>query len=148
MYILVLCPIQVNNSLLPTRVFTSFRIKTVAFRMVLICDVVFGLVYILYVCDLCFPTEHADFMSFHIAYISPPPPPPPPPPVYRSKKSEVSRFFTHIKVLKLLGDSVSVYKPFKHVRANFNMRLPRGGGGGGTLIFSFICRIFSNIRRL
>ena len=139
MYILVLCPIQVNNSLLPTRVFTSFRIKTVAFRMVLICDVVFGLVYILYVCDLCFPTEHADFMSFHIAYISPPPPPPP---VYRSKKSEVSRFFTHIKVLKLLGDSVSVYKPFKHVRANFNMRLPRGGGGGVLWYFHLYVEYF------
>ena len=42
------CPIQViwvNNSLLPTRVFTSFWIKTVVFRMILICDVVFGYVY-------------------------------------------------------------------------------------------------------
>ena len=36
---------QVHNSLLPTRVFTSYRIKTVVFRMILICDVVFGLVY-------------------------------------------------------------------------------------------------------
>ena len=39
-------PIQVNNSLLPTRVFTSFRIKMVVFRMILICDVVFGLVFL------------------------------------------------------------------------------------------------------
>ena len=39
------CPLLVNNSLLPTRVFTSYRIKTVVFRMILICDVVFGLVY-------------------------------------------------------------------------------------------------------
>ena len=39
------CPIQVNNSLLPTRVFTSFRIRTIVFRMILICDVVFVLVY-------------------------------------------------------------------------------------------------------
>ena len=39
------CPIQVNNSLLPTRVFTRFRIKIVVFRMILICDVVFVLVY-------------------------------------------------------------------------------------------------------
>ena len=39
------CPIQVNNSLLPTGVFTGYRIKTVVFRMILICDVVFGLVY-------------------------------------------------------------------------------------------------------
>ena len=39
------CLIQVNNSLLPTRVFTSYQIKTVAFWMILICDVVFGLVY-------------------------------------------------------------------------------------------------------
>ena len=39
-------PIQVNNSLLPTRVFTSFRIKMVVFRMILICEVVFGLVFL------------------------------------------------------------------------------------------------------
>ena len=39
------CPIHVNNSLLPTRVFTSVRIKTVEFRMILIYDVVFGLVF-------------------------------------------------------------------------------------------------------
>ena len=39
------CQIQVNNSLLPTRGFTSFGIKTVVFRMILICDVVFVLVY-------------------------------------------------------------------------------------------------------
>ena len=38
------CPIQVNNSFLPTRVFTSYRIKTVVFRMVLIYNVVLGLV--------------------------------------------------------------------------------------------------------
>ena len=30
---------------LPTRVFTSFRIRTIVFRMILICDVVFVLVY-------------------------------------------------------------------------------------------------------
>ena len=42
-------PIQVNNSLLPTIVFTSYWIKTVVFRMILICDVGFGLVYILVV---------------------------------------------------------------------------------------------------
>ena len=41
------CPIQVNNSLLPTRVFTIYQIKTVVFRMILICDVVFGLVYMM-----------------------------------------------------------------------------------------------------
>ena len=41
-------PIQVNNSLLPTRVFTGYRIKTVVFRMILICDVGFGLVYRMY----------------------------------------------------------------------------------------------------
>ena len=39
------CPLLVNNSLLPTKVFTSFRIKTVVFRVILICDIVFGLVY-------------------------------------------------------------------------------------------------------
>ena len=38
--------VQVNNSLLPTRVFTSYWIKTVVFRMILICDIVLGLVYI------------------------------------------------------------------------------------------------------
>ena len=36
------CPIQVNNGFLPNRVFTSFRIKTVGFQMILICGVVFG----------------------------------------------------------------------------------------------------------
>ena len=40
-----LSKIQVNNSLMPARVFTSFWIKTVAFRMILMCEVVFGLVY-------------------------------------------------------------------------------------------------------
>ena len=40
------CLILVNNSLLPTRVFTSYRIKPVVLRMILFCDVVFGLVYI------------------------------------------------------------------------------------------------------
>ena len=39
------CLIQVNNSLLQTRVFTSYWIKMVVFRMILICDVGFGLVY-------------------------------------------------------------------------------------------------------
>ena len=37
-YVLFSCPIQVNNSLKPTRVFTSFRIKTIVFRAILICD--------------------------------------------------------------------------------------------------------------
>ena len=44
-HVLFPCPIQVNSSFLPTRVFTSYRIKTVVFRMILICDVVLGLVY-------------------------------------------------------------------------------------------------------
>ena len=35
----------INNSLLPTRVLTSYRIKTVVFGLILICDVTFGLVY-------------------------------------------------------------------------------------------------------
>ena len=42
---LFLCPIQVSKSLLPTIGFTSFRIKTVVFWMILICDVVFVLVF-------------------------------------------------------------------------------------------------------
>ena len=37
--------IQVNNSLMPTRVLTSLRIKTVVFWMILIFDVMFGLIY-------------------------------------------------------------------------------------------------------
>ena len=45
-HVLFLCPIQVNNSLLPTRVFNNYHIATVAFWMILICDVVFGLIYI------------------------------------------------------------------------------------------------------
>ena len=47
------CPIQVNNSLLTTRVFTSFLIMTVVLRVILICDVVFGLVYMYIVLCLC-----------------------------------------------------------------------------------------------
>ena len=39
------CPIHVNNSLLPTRVFTSYQIKTVVSRVVLIYDIVLELVY-------------------------------------------------------------------------------------------------------
>ena len=33
------CPKQVNNSFVPTRVFNRFQIKTVAFQMILVCDV-------------------------------------------------------------------------------------------------------------
>ena len=44
-HVLFPCPIQVNNSLLPTRVLTSYQINTVVFRMILIYDIVFGLVY-------------------------------------------------------------------------------------------------------
>ena len=45
-HVLLPCPIQVNNSFLPTKKFTGSGI-TVACRIILICDVVFGQVYIL-----------------------------------------------------------------------------------------------------
>ena len=54
------CPIQilVINSLLTTGVFTSFRIMMVVLRMILICDVVFRLVFMYIV--LCFCEEIID----------------------------------------------------------------------------------------
>ena len=48
-HVLFSYPIQVNDNLLPTRVFTSFRIKMVVFRMLMICDTVFELVYTIHV---------------------------------------------------------------------------------------------------
>ena len=38
-HVLFPCPIQVNNSLLPARVFITYRIKTVVLRMILILSI-------------------------------------------------------------------------------------------------------------
>ena len=75
-HVLFPCPIQVNNSFLPTRLFTSYRIKTIVFRMILICDVVFGLVYKIEVSIEHYKLNHARYLyglhiylNFYIIYL-------------------------------------------------------------------------------